>query len=50
MFFRIASAAVTTTTSFELTFPHARVTTLKFTKQDGVSQLVSQSVSDKGKQ
>ena len=33
-FFRIASAAVTTTTSFELTFSHARVTSLKFTKQD----------------
>ena len=38
------------TISFELASSHARVTPLRFTKQDGVSQLVSQSVSDKGKQ
>ena len=44
------SATVTTSTSFELTSSHARFTSIKFTKQELVSQLVSQSVSDKSKQ
>ena len=47
---RSSSATVTTSTSFELASSHARVTSIKFTKQEWVSQLVSQSVSDKGKQ
>ena len=40
------SATVTTSTSFELASSHARVTSIKFTKQ----QLGSQSVSDKHSQ
>ena len=40
------SARVTISTSFELVFSHARVTSIKFTKE----QLVSQWVSDKSKQ
>ena len=47
---RSSSATVTTSTSFELASSHARVTSIKFTKQEWVSQWVSQSVSDKGKQ
>ena len=47
---RSSSATVTTSTSLELASSHARVTSIKFTKQESVSQLVSQSVSDKGKQ
>ena len=38
---RSSSAAVTTSTSFELASSHARVTSIKFTKQESVSQLVS---------
>ena len=48
------SATIKTSTSFELASSKARVTSIKFTKQEwvsqSVSQLVSQSVSDKGKQ
>ena len=36
--------------SFELAYSHARVTSIKSTKQELISQSVSQSVSDKGKQ
>ena len=36
------SATVTTSTSFELASSHARVTSIKFTKQQSVSQSVSQ--------
>ena len=39
------SATVTTSTIFELASSHARVTSIKFTKQESVSELVS----DKGK-
>ena len=47
----LTSATVTTTsTSFEKASSHARVTSIKFTKQELVSELVSQSVSDKSKQ
>ena len=41
------SATVTTSTSFELASSHARVTSIKFTKREWVSQWVSESVSDK---
>ena len=47
---RSSSATVTTSTSFELASSHARVTSIKFTKQQSVSELVSEWVSDKGKQ
>ena len=43
---RSSSATVTTSTSFELASSHARVTSIKFTKQESVSELVS----DNGKQ
>ena len=36
------SATVTTSTSFKLASLHARVTSIKSTKRDGVSQSVSQ--------
>ena len=39
------SATVTTSTSFELASSHARATSIKFTKQQSVSQWVSQWVS-----
>ena len=42
---RSSSATVTTSTSFELASSHARVTSIKFTKQEWVSQSVSQLVS-----
>ena len=38
---RSSSATVTTSTSFELESSHARVTSIKFTKQESVSQWVS---------
>ena len=38
---RSSSATVTTLTSFELASSHARVTSIKFTKQESVSQSVS---------
>ena len=41
------STPVTTSTSFELLSSHARVTSIKFTKREWVSEWVSQSVSDK---
>ena len=41
------SATVTTLTSFELASSKARVTPIKFTNQESVSQLVSQLVTDK---
>ena len=41
-----SSATVTTSTSFELASSHTRVTSLKFTKQESVSQSVSQAVSE----
>ena len=40
------SATVTTSTSFELVYSHARVTSIKFTKRQSVSQWVSQWVSE----
>ena len=40
------SATVTTSTSFKLASSQARVTSIKFTKQEWVSQSVSQSVSE----
>ena len=43
---RSSSATVTTSTSFELASSHARVTSIKSTKHYGVSELVSQSVSE----
>ena len=43
-----ASAAVTTSTSFEMPSSHARVTSSKFTKRQLVSQLVTRG--DKGRQ
>jgi len=43
-------AKVTTSTSFELASSHARATSIKFTKQELVSEWVSQSVSDKHSQ
>ena len=39
------SATITTSTSFELASSHARVTSIKFTKREWVSQWVSQWVS-----
>ena len=42
---RSSSAIVTTSTSFELASSHARVTSIKSTKQEWVSQWVSQLVS-----
>ena len=44
------SRTVTTSTSFELPSSHARVTSIKFTKQQWVSESVSQWVSDKHNQ
>ena len=44
------STTVTTSTSFELPSSHARVTSIKFTKQEWVSQWVSESVTDKHSQ
>ena len=44
------SATVTTSISFELASSHLRVTSTKFTKQEWVSQWVSESVTDEGKQ
>ena len=41
---------ISTSTSFELASSHARVTSIKSTKQESVSQWVSESVSDKGTQ
>ena len=41
------SATVATSKSFELVSSHARVTSIKFTKQQWVSESVSESVSDK---
>ena len=38
---RSSSATVTTSTSFELASSHARVTSIKFTKQESVSEWVS---------
>ena len=40
------SATATTSTSFELASSHARVTSIKFTKRQLVSEWVSQSVSE----
>ena len=40
----------TTSTSFELPSSHARLTLIKFTKQQWVSELVSQLVTDKHNQ
>ena len=34
----VKAATFTTSTSFELVFSHARVTSIKFTKQEGVSE------------
>ena len=39
------SATVTTLTSFELASSKARVTSIKFTKQESVSELVSELVT-----
>ena len=39
------SATVTTPTSIELASSHARITSLKFTKQESVSQSVSELVT-----
>ena len=39
------SATVATSTSFELASSHAKVTSIKFTKQEWVSELVSQGVN-----
>ena len=41
---------LTTSTSLELSSPHASFTSIKFTKQESVSESVSQSVSDKHSQ
>ena len=41
-----SSATVTTSTNFELASSHARVTSIKFTKQESVSQSVSEWVSE----
>ena len=38
---RSSSSTLTTSTSFELASSHARVTSIKFSKQDGVRELVS---------
>ena len=43
-------ATVTISTSFELVSSHARVTSIKFTKQEWVSESGSESVSDKHSQ
>ena len=43
-------ATVTISTSFELVSSHARVTSIKFTKQEWVSQSVRESVTDKHSQ
>jgi len=43
---RSSSATVTTSTSFELASSHARVTSIKSTKQEWVSQSVSEWVSE----
>ena len=44
------STTVITSTSFELPSSHARVTSIKFSKHEWVSQLVSQWVTDKHSQ
>ena len=44
------SATLTTSTSFELSSSHARVKSIKFTKQEWVSESVSQWVTDKHSQ
>ena len=43
-------ATVTISTSFELVSSHARVTSIKFTKQEWVSQWVREGVTDKHNQ
>ena len=49
-FLSSTSATVATSTSFELASSHARVTSIKFTKQQWVSQSVSYWVTDKHNQ
>ena len=44
------STTVTTSTSFELPSSHARVTSIKFTKQESVNESVSEWVTDKHSQ
>ena len=44
------SATVTTSISFELASAHTRITSIKFTKRQSVSQWVSEWVSDKHNQ